>query len=892
MIIEEEAHIAHFGILRRSGRYPWGSGNTIPQRSRSFLDWLKDMRSKGMSDAEIAKGVGMSTTELRAQNTIARNQKKLSDIAMAQALHDKGYANGAIAKRMNLAGESSVRALLAPGARDKADALTSTSNMLKRLVEEDNEAGLLDVGVGVENYVGVSKERLNTAVAMLKAEGYVTHVIPVPQPGTGKNTEVKVLARPGTTWGDVKRNEAKIKAIQEFSEDGGRTYNRVQPPLPVSRRRVKINYAEDGGDVADGVIYIRPGVKDLEIGNSLYAQVRIQVGDKHYLKGMAVYKDDLPPGVDLVFNTNKNRGDKKVLKDLEPDPELPFGSIVRQITDKNGKVTSAMNIVGTKETSGIEGSWDEWSKTLSSQMLSKQSPTLVKDQLNLTYDRRKKEFDEIMALTNPTVKKKLLEEFAESTDSAAVHLKAAHMPRQATRVLLPVNTLKDTEVYAPGFRHGETVALIRYPHGGTFEIPELTVNNNHAPAKKLIEDSRDAIGINAKVAKHLSGADFDGDTVIVIPNNQRKIKVSSPLDGLKNFDPQMYKLPDDSPIPRMTVHQKGVEMGKVSNLITDMTIRAAPHSDIVRAVRHSMVVIDAEKHGLNHRLSAERENIKQLSAQYQTPYRENRRPGASTLISRAGSTERLPELKARPMKEGGPIDKATGRKIMVPTDATTINRKGERVPKTRDYEKLAITDDAHTLSSGTRVEKVYADHSNRLKSLANEARLASLNTPRLKYSPSANKQYSTEVKSLESKLALAKMNAPRERQALIIASARLKAKKASNPNLEPETIKKLRFKELDEARIRTGASKQRVKLTEKEWEAIQAGAISDHKLSQILDNADTDTVRTLATPRTQRLMTSSKITKARSLLASGFTRAEVADRLGVSLTTLDTSMDL
>lgn len=906
MIVDED-YLAHYGILRRSGRYPWGSGENIPQHNRKLIDHINAMKKQGLTEAQIAEGLDMSTTQLRAEKSIAKNQLKAADIAMAKGLQAKGMSNVAAAKRMGIP-ESSYRALLAPGAQDTHDALTSTAEMLRRHVDEK---GLIDVGAGNENYLGVSQVRLNTAVEMLKAQGYEQYTIPVPQLGTGKDTKVKVLAPPGTTWGDAVRNRDQIQSIHEFSDDGGRSFTKIQPPLSINPRRVDINYAEDGGNKADGVLYIRPGVKDVSIGNSRYAQVRVQVGDGHYLKGMAVYKDDLPPGVDILFNTNKsNTGNKfDAMKKLSDDPDLPFGSIVRQIT-KDGKVTSSMNIVGVKETSGIEGGWDEWSKTLSSQMLSKQSPTLAKEQLGVTYDRRKKEYDEIMKLTNPTVKKKLLEEFAEGTDSAAVHLKAAHLPRQATKVILPINSLKETEVYAPSFRDGESVVLVRYPHGGTFEIPELTVNNRHAPAKKLLGDAKDAIGINHKVAERLSGADFDGDTVIVIPNNNRKIKTSPALERLKNFDPKSEYPPHhgmktiDGGVYNATTKSveygpkgpsgrlKGIEMGKVSNLITDMTIRGASQEKIARAVAHSMVVIDAEKHSLDWKTSAQRNGIKDLTAEFQNPYRESGKPGASTLISRARSEVRLPELKDRPMKEGGPIDRVTGRKIMVPTGKTRLDKSGNKIPKLAKYDRLAITDDAHTLSSGTRTETVYAEHSNKLKSLANEARLSSLKTPRLTWSPSAKKTYSREVSSLNSKLALAEMNAPRERQAQIIAGARVRAKREANPNLEPETLKKIKSQELDDARIRVGAKKHQIVIEDNEWKAIQAGAISDNKLSKILDNADMDVVRKHATPRTQLLMTPSKTSRAQAMLDNGFTRAEVADRLGVSVSTLDASTNV
>ena len=76
-------------------------------------------------------------------------------------------------------------------------------------------------------------------------------------------------------------------------------------------------------------------------------------------------------------------------------------------------------------------------------------------------------------------------------------------------------------------------------------------------------------------------------------------------------------------------------------------------------------------------------------------------------------------------------------------------------------------------------------------------------------------------------------------------------------------------------------------ITQKEWNAIQEGAISSTKLRSILDNADMDVVKELATPRPKLLMTNSKTVRAQTMLSSGYTRAEVASALGVSLSTLD-----
>jgi DNA-binding CsgD family transcriptional regulator len=878
----KEEDLVHYGILRRSGRYPWGSGGTQNTRNKQFLDYVDGLKSQGLSESEIARGMGITTSELRANRSIARNQQRQADIAMAQRLHDKGYSNVAIGQRMGK-NESTVRSLLAPGAKDKADVLQSTADMLRAQVDSK---GFIDVGTGAEGFVdlgtgqtGVSSTRLKTAVDMLRAEGYAYHTVKVTQIGTGLETTVKVLAPPGTTQKDVFLNRDKIAFIQSFSENGGRSYTDVQSPLSINPSRLQVKFKEDGGDQADGVVFVRPGVKDVSLGGAKYAQVRIKVGDGHYIKGMAVYKDDLPDGVDLQFHTNKSRdtpvfGDKDntVLKNIKDDPDLPFGTIVRQIGDNMGtpkaRVTSAMNVVYD------EGNWGEWNRTLSSQMLSKQSPALVKSQLDMTYESRKAQFDEIMGMTNPVVRKRLLEDFADGTDSAAVHLKAAALPRQGTHVILPLGKIDPTHVYAPNYENGTTVVLIRHPHGGPFEIPELKVNNRNAEGRNLLGNSRDAIGIHHSVAKRLSGADFDGDTVLVIPNNEGRVRTRPALKELEGFDPQR-SYPGYAGMKRMTNTQ--TEMGKISNLITDMSLKGASSSEIARAVKHSMVVIDAEKHGLNYKLSYNDNGIKQLKDKYQ-------QGGASTIISRAKSRLDVPDRKPRSAGKGGPIDRETGARVFEPTGRTNF-RTGR--PITIRSTKLGEARDAHTLSSGTPVERMYANHSNNLKALANRARLASVRTPTPKQSPSARKTYADEVASLDAKLRIAIRNRPLERQAQLIANATVRAKRDANPHMEPETLKKVKFQALAEARVRTGAGKQRINITDAEWAAIQANAISASKLNDILTNADTDRVRELAAPKSSKLMTSAKTSRAKSMLASGYTRAEVARALGVSLTTLD-----
>lgn len=861
--------LMHYGILRRSGRYPWGSGKDPYQRSKGFLGYVKELRSQGLSDKEIAKGVGLTTTQLRNLTTLARYEQRQGDANFALKLKEKGYSNTAIAERMGI-NESSVRNLLKPAMAEKAAITMATAEMLKKRV---NETGLIDVGSGVEAHIGISRTKMKAALQILEEEGYKTHEIYIDQLGTGKKTTMLVLAPPDMTYSEVYKNRYSVEGVNGYTEDGGKTWRDIEPPLSISSKRVMIRYAEEGGLDKDGVIELRRNADNLSLGAAHYAQVRIAVDDKMYLKGMAMYSDGIPDGYDIVFNTNKKRGTpmESVLKKMSDDPGNPFGaSITRQ--------SGALNIVNE------EGDWAKWSKELSSQFLSKQSPKLAREQLKLYYDDMKAEYDEIMKLTNPAVKKKLLDSFADDCDSSAVHLKAAALPRSAIHVILPVPELKENEVYAPNYRNGEKLVLVRYPHAGIFELPEVTVNNNSRKAKSVMGEAIDAIGIHPKVAEVLSGADFDGDFVLAIPNSRGEIKRSSPLKGLEGFDPKtQYKLPDDA--PQMSNRTKQIQMGNVSNLITDMTLQGATSDELCRAVRHSMVVIDAEKHHLDYKQSAIDNGISALKEKYQG----SKNSGASTLISRASKETHVLD---RRLKE---IDKETGKKIYEDTGRTTKSFRKEvdgsytligEKKKTIKSTRMAETDDAFTLSSGTRMEAIYAEHANSLKALANEARKSSMATKSTTYNPTANKAYAAEVASLNAKLNTAVKNSPLERKAQLLANYRIDAKKKDNPDMDSSTLKKLKSKELDQARVKVGAKKQRVNITDKEWEAIQAGAVSNNTLTRILNNTDLDKIKALATPRTSTTMNSAKIARARSMMARGYTQAEVADALGVSVSTI------
>ena len=886
--------LMQYGVKRRSGRYPWGSGDKNYQHSGDFLSRVQELKGAGLSEKEIVNVLGLdSSTQLRVAYTVAKNERRKLLVSRAKALAEDGLNPTDIGKEMGL-NESSVRSLLN---EESAVRMNQAEHAKQKLADELATKGVLDVGAGVERELGVSRQKLEEAIYMLEAEGTaIRDGVSVPT-GPGKQTNIMIIRKPDIETRDIYNDRSLIKPVGEYhSTDGGKTFDKREYPASISSDRIKIRYGDEGGIGKDGVIELRRGVEDLDLGPSHYAQVRILVDGTHYLKGMAMYSDDMPDGVDIVFNTNKQSGTPKmkVLKEIQSDPDNPFGAYIKangqsHYIGKDGKEhLSAINKL--KE----EGDWDTMSRNLSSQFLSKQPMKLIEQQLKATYNERKAEFDEINSLTNPTVRRKLLMEFADECDSAAIHLKAAALPRQETRVILPITKLKDTEVYAPYLNNGEQVALVRFPHGGTFEIPVLTVNNKNASAKSILGNVRDAIGINAKVAERLSGADFDGDTVVVIPLSDKvRVKSTKPLEGLEGFDPKtQYSTEGKTGVRIMTKSQTQREMGMVSNLITDMTLQGAPESDLVKAVRHSMVVIDAAKHKLDYKQSEIDNDIATLRVKYQPKYDEAGNVvgggGAHTLISRKKQTIQVPERQG-----SGRIDPETGKVTYKETGRKYKDAKGNWVEAKTNVSLVNYVDDVNQLSSGTPQERAYANYANSVKDLAAQARKAYATSPKLEYSSSANKVYKQEVEDLKAALALAEMNAPRERQAQVIANSVVKAKIQSNPELADKANKKelnkIKQAALYDARVSVGASgkETRISIKPREWEAIQAGAISDSMLSKILRYTDPDAVRSLAMPKSATQLSAVQVNKIKAMSSSGrYTIAQIADALGVSPSTV------
>lgn len=998
MFYDDGTELLHYGMKYRSGRYPYGSGDNPYQHDgrrhvfgsnehpfetgEEFINEINRLKRSGKKEKDIALYFGMSVGNFKKEQSIARAEVRRQDYAKVKELTDQGKTPTEIGRMLGK-NESSIRTLLQNDkASQRMQLAEETANALKKVVDESNH-GMVDVGPGVEREIGVNRNKFEEALYICQMDGYELYSGRFAQTTNPRQkTTNTVLCKPGTEHKEI-FDEGKVAPFSSdyYSHDGGDTFDKFQYPTSVDSKRIKVRYGDEGGAAKDGVIEIRRGVKDLDLDGSNYAQVRIAVDDTHYLKGMAVYSDDMPDGVDIIFNTNKQSDtpmigpkDNTVLKPMKTsDPANPFGTTIKK--PSAGGQHYYISEDGTKKLSPInkvkdEGDWDTYTDSLAAQFLAKQPMKLINQQLNLTYDHQVDRYNEINELTNPTVKKNRLMEFADTCDGAAVHLKAEALPRQNWKVILPSTTLSDKEIYAPTYYNGEKVALVRYPHGGTFEIPILTVNNNEKHTKRNYGQLQDAVAINGKVAEQLSGADFDGDTVLVIPVGPKSnINSTKPLDGLKDYDPKVeygtrYDEKNDYYIslktgkPIKVMNNTQTEMGKISNLITDMTLKDAQPDEVARAVRHSMTVIDAEKHKLDYKQSYIDNNIKELKDKYQGRYTKDGKysEGASTLISAAKSQVQVPERQGAPRINYDPttgeekkprtyIDRRTGEtRVDAPPKGTPLGgiyyiqtgrtylqvydpdakkwvgayrdkdtgdiyyksgtKKGSdgklknvykkapdsyKVKETKATQKskaLAETNDAYTLSSGTLQENAYADYSNKMKALANKARTQALSIKDIAYDPKMNALYKDEVNHLVAQLNDVERNKPKERMANRIANTQVDEIRALNPEMSSGEIKKLKQQKLDAARAEIGASKPDITISDREWEAIQSGAVNKTTLEKILDNTKSETIDKLAMPHDNVKLSTSQINRMKAMFNSGRTAAEIAALFGVSASTV------
>lgn len=916
--ILNEASLMHYGTPRHSGRYPYGSGDNPYQHVKGFMGNYRELKSKGVKEKDIAKYFGMNSSQLRDKIAIENMKESIARYEMIQTRVDKGITSPTKISRETGIPEGTIRDYIKRGSPVDTRIKTTADT----LADAVNKNKYVNVGEGVNFYLGITEDKLKKSLAYLSAKGYQVTTVNIPQAGADRQyTPMKVLTKEGLSKRDIFDNRDKIKMVGQHSEDGGLSYQNREPIVNIDRKRIFVRYGDQGGKEKDGTIELRRNVPDLDLGRSHYAQVRIGVEGGLYMKGMALYSDDIPKGYDVVYNTNKKSGapDKDIKdengfvtksgvfkKQKDPssrgyDPSNPFGSSVKgdeelitvpsHYEDKEGnKHKSALNICRE------EGDWSQWKKNLPSQFLSKQDPQLARKQLDLAIAEKRNEFDDIKSLTNPVIKKELLKDFADECDSAAVHLKAAALPRQRTHVILPDPNMKENEIYAPNYEHGEEVVLIRFPHEGIFEIPRLRVNKHVPSAEAVIgKNAKDAVVINSKVAETLSGADFDGDTVLVIPTKNNNIKASDSykktdkaIEKLRSYDPDALYPPNPNVKPwKKGGSQEHRQMGEISNLITDMTLQQAPLDEVVRATMYSMLIIDVAKHHYDYKKAYNDLGIDILKRKYQKHKDDDKYGGAATLISKAKGIQYVHKRK-----DNYRIDPETGEKIWIEkpqlidykTGLPKVDKEGNPVYGKQKSTKMYEAKDAYELSSGHVIESVYADYANAMKAMGNEARKEFLATEPNKRSPEAVKVYSKQVESLERKLIDAKKNAPLERQAQALASKKVELIEQEE-DLTKEEKKKEKNKAITYARIVTGAKKHQIYIDDDEWKAIQAGAVSPSRLLDIWSNADQDRAKELALPKERNKLSDAKIALI-SKMAGRYSNQEIADQLGVSVSTV------
>lgn len=949
--------------LKDHYKYSQAVWNKIPEGYRIDSDFdrqIKGLKDAGYTESQIAIGLGITTQSLKARESIATNIAKREFLEKNKELmngikdENGNWIKEPITNRSERArilgvSEATLRSRENGQVDKNTQIIFDVADILRNEMKTNK---YLDVGKGTAESLSLAKkmnikpDRLATAIEILKLEGYDTINVQVDQMGSkvGNKTTIQTLVPPGTTYQQLKEDVAKIdNVIGVYNggrfEDDTETFRKIEEPVSIDSKRIFIKYAEEGGIEKDGLIELRRGVDDISLGKAAYAQVRIAVDGDHYLKGMAMHTDNIPEGYDILVNSNKKEGTppEDVFKKMDPTKKVdgnPFGTSIKTdpdedyiiqrhyIDSKTGEEKlSAINVVNA------EGDWSKWSKTVASQLLAKQSPDLVNKQLDLTYDAREREFNEIMSLTNPVVRKRLLNEFEKNTDKAAVDLKAVAFPEQSTRVLLPYPNMKENECYCPGYDNGEMVALVRYPHGGTFEIPRLTVNNKFDEAKKDLGECRDAIGIHPKTATTLSGADFDGDTVICIPiydkhgNKITPLTTSEDIDmapymKLRDFDTLTYKLPKEVVYeadgvtrrkdPRVMQDEKarGKQMGIATNLIMDLTSKRADPKDIVDAVMYSMVVVDAFKHGLDWKQAQKDFRIAEINKKYRAT------GGSDTIMTKAKSPEYVD-----PKKEKTAVSKMTpeelekwyaGEKIYeIPSKTVAwrdketgeyhqIERTGKKVKSYKMAEANTDKEIEDLMSSNpTAIEIAYATFATRLKHLAQTARkeARAIETYDKNTDKSLKDKYKEQIDSLRRKKTEAIAGKPLEKKAQAYANRLFDIFKADNPDLDDAHYDKQRGKLIEAARKRVGAKQTRIDITPKEWEAIQSRVISASELNEIFNYADMDKVKKLAMPRETKILTTSQINWAINAMYNGKSIAEIASDLGVSTSTINNYVD-
>lgn len=298
-ITSESNILEHYGTKRHSGRYPWGSGDNPYQHSGDFLSRVEELKKKGLSEKEILETINdslpdeykMGLTEFRTARQKAGHDRKALEYDQIRALKDDGLGWKEIGDKLGMS-ESSVRSKYNNAIGEKASQAEKIAATLK---EEVDKKGMIDISEGANQVLGVSESKLDEAAYILEAEyGYQRYGVGIRQPtNVRQQTNITVLAKPEFDQKYAYQHQDQIDSLGDYhSDDGGETFTKLQRPSSLDSSRVAIRYGDEGGLDKDGVMEIRRGVPDLDLGKSHYAQVRILVDGDHFLYVNGEYRGD------------------------------------------------------------------------------------------------------------------------------------------------------------------------------------------------------------------------------------------------------------------------------------------------------------------------------------------------------------------------------------------------------------------------------------------------------------------------------------------------------------------------------------------------------------------------------------------------------------------------
>ena len=179
-----EDYIEHYGMPRRSGRYPWGSGENPYQHAVDFIGRVEQMRKDGFSyidedgkvwtgDTGIAKSMGLTTTEFRTELSICKNERRAYNVATAKSLKEDGLGETEIARRMSERlgkdiNESTVRSWLD---KDSENRMNTAKEKAQYIKEQIDKKGIVEIGAGVDRQLGISPEMMKQVKYILDRDG-------------------------------------------------------------------------------------------------------------------------------------------------------------------------------------------------------------------------------------------------------------------------------------------------------------------------------------------------------------------------------------------------------------------------------------------------------------------------------------------------------------------------------------------------------------------------------------------------------------------------------------------------------------------------------------------------------------------------------------------------